>query len=412
MSNLRSFKAVCDELDGRRQVTLGFERIVALLELLDHPERSLRVVQVVGTNGKGTTAVALASALELAGYPSGAYLSPHVLSYTERMMIGGNFVSEESFTEIIGEVIELADQNSVPASQFELLTAGAIALFRKEGLSFAIMEAGLGARHDATTATRPEAVVLTNVGLDHTEYLGETVEEIAAEKLASVPQGGILILGSADPRVIELARRRCERLGARLVEVAEVAEESEKERDGAVSYSAKNVRLGLRAAEVLLGNGLGIATQEKVAARIAGVLPARFERHEVYGVPVVVDGGHNPEGLAAALAAVREVYGDRPLGVVFGALRDKDIGSMLTAVKNEASTLVLTLPGNERAAEPYWIQREFEPRDRNGRSAIVVADANEALERVVEDMRQVDGAVLVTGSLYTAAEVLGRLRGD
>lgn len=405
----RPFKAVCDELDDRRQITLGFERILTLLELLGHPERSLRVIQVVGTNGKGTTAVALASALELAGYPSGAYLSPHVLSYTERMMVGGNFVSEEGFAEVMGEVIDLADQNSVSASQFELLTAGAIALFRKEGLSFAIMEAGLGARHDATTAANPEAVVLTNVGLDHTEYLGETIEEIAAEKLASVPQGGTLILGSADPRVIELARRRCERLGARLVEVAE---ESEKERDGAVSYSAKNVRLGLRAAEVLLGKGLGIATQEKVAARIAGVLPARFERLEVHGVPVVVDGGHNPEGLAAALADVRVVYGDRPLGVVFGALRDKDIGSMLTAVKNEASTLVLTLPGNERAAEPDRVLREFEPRDLDGRSAIVVPDANEALERVVEDMREVGGVVLVTGSLYTAAEVLGRLRGD
>lgn len=369
----------------------------------------MRVVQVVGTNGKGTTAVALASALELAGYPSGAYLSPHVLSYTERMMIGGNFVSEESFTEIIGEVIELADQNSVPASQFELLTAGAIALFRKEGLSFAIMEAGLGARHDATTAANPEAVVLTNVGLEHTEYLGETIEEIAAEKLASVPPSGTLVLGSTDPQVTGLARGRCERLGARLVEIAE---EPETEVADTVYYSVTNVRLGIRAAEVLLGYNLALGTQEKVAARIAGVLPARFERLEVHGIPVVVDGGHNPEGLAAALADVRVVYGDRPLGVVFGALRDKDIGSMLTAVKNEASTLVLTLPGNERAAEPDRVLRELEPRDLNGRSAIVVPDANEALERVVEDMREVGGVVLVTGSLYTAAEVLGRLRGD
>ena len=407
MSISRSFKTVCDELDDRRQVTLGFERIKALLGLLEHPERSLRVVQVVGTNGKGTTAVALAAALELAGYPSGVYLSPHVLSYTERMMIGGNFVSEENFTEVMGEIMDLADQNGIPASQFELLTAGAITLFRKEGLSFAVMEAGLGARYDATTAAIPEAVVLTNVGLDHTEYLGETIEEIAAEKLASVPPGGTLILGSTDQRVVELARYECERLGARLVEVAD---ESNMGVAGTVSYSVTNVRLGIRAAEVLLGYDLDPGTLEKVATRVEGVLPARFERRETRGVPVVVDGGHNPEGLAAALAAVREIYGDHPLGVVFGALRDKDIGSMLTAVKNEATTLVLTLPGNERAAEPDRVLREFGPRDRNGRSAIVVPDANEALERVVEDMREVGGVVLVTGSLYTAAEVLGRLR--
>ena len=407
MSISRSFKTVCDELDDRRQVTLGFERIKALLGLLEHPERSLRVVQVVGTNGKGTTAVALAAALELAGYPSGVYLSPHVLSYTERMMIGGNFVSEENFTEVMGEIMDLADQNGIPASQFELLTAGAITLFRKEGLSFAVMEAGLGARYDATTAAIPEAVVLTNVGLDHTEYLGETIEEIAAEKLASVPPGGTLILGSTDQRVVELSRYECERLGARLVEVAD---ESKTGVAGTVPYSVTNVRLGIRAAEVLLGYDLDPGTVEKVAIRVEGVLPARFERREVRGVPVIVDGGHNPEGLVAALAAVREIHGGHPLGVVFGALRDKDIGSMLTAVKNEASTLVLTLPGNERAAEPDRVLREFGPRDRNGRSAIVVPDANEALERVVEDMREVGGVVLVTGSLYTAAEVLGRLR--
>ena len=403
------FESVCDELDDRRQVTLGFDRIEALLELLDHPERSLRVVQVVGTNGKGTTAVSLAAALELAGYPTGTYLSPHVLSYTERVMIGRDFVSEESFAEAIGEVIDLADRNGVSASQFELLTAGTVALFRRVGLSFAVVEAGLGARHDATSATSPEAVVLTNVGLDHTEYLGETIEEIAAEKLASVPSGGTLILGSTDPRVIELARVECERLDARIVEVAE---ESKVGGDGAAPYSATNVGLGIRSAEVLLGYDLDPFIREKVASRIAGVLPARFERHEVRGVTVVVDGGHNPEGLAAALAAVRDMYGQRALGVVFGALRDKDIGSMLTAVKNEATGLVLTRPRNERAAEPGWILGEFEPRDRNGTKAIVVPDANEALERVVENMRQVGGIVLVTGSLYTAAEVLGRLRGD
>ena len=405
----RSFKAVCDELDDRQQVTLGFERIVALLELLGHPECSMRVVQVVGTNGKGTTSIALAAALESAGYPAGAYLSPHVLSYTERMMIDGSFVSEEDFAEVMGEVMELADQNNVPVSQFELLTAGALAMFRKEGLSFAIMEAGLGARHDATTAAKPETVVFTNVGLDHTEYLGETIEEIAAEKLASVPPGGTLVLGSTDSRVVGLARDLCERLGARLVEMDE---KQETEVAGTVSHSATNVRLGICAAGALLGCDLDPGTQEKVAARVAGVLPARFEKHDVCGVPVVVDGGHNPDGLAAALAAVREVYGVRPLGVVFGALRDKDIGSMLTAVKNEASTLVLTLPGNERAAEPGWMSREFGVRDLNGRSAVVVLDAGEALERAVEDMRQVGGVVLVTGSLYTAAEVLGRLRGN
>ena len=407
MTGAWTFGVVCDELDSRRHITLGFERIEALLDLLGHPERDLHTVQVVGTNGKGTTAVAISAALDLCGHPTGTYLSPHVLSYVERMMVRGRFVSENSFASAMGRTIDLADENDIDASQFELLTAGAIALFRDEGLSFAVLEAGLGARHDATTAARPEAVVLTNVGLEHTEYLGDTVEEIAREKLASVTSGGTIILGSEDPRVIELARSECKRFGARLVEVGE---ETIPKGAAGPSYTARNVALGIRAAEELLDLKLDPEARKKVAGRVSGVLPARFERHEVRGVPVVVDGGHNPDGLAAAIGAVREIYGGRRMGVVFGALRDKDIGSMLTALKTEASSLVLTRPANERAAEPDWISDEFDPRDRENRGAVVVKDAGEALERVVEEMRQADGIVLVTGSLYTAAEVLGSLR--
>ncbi|MDQ3658319.1 MAG: Mur ligase family protein, partial [Actinomycetota bacterium] len=173
-----------------------------MLALLGNPERDPRIVQVVGTNGKGTTAVALAAALEETGHPAGVYLSPHVLSYTERVMVRGEYVTEETFAAAMGEVIALADENGVPATQFELLTAGALKLFRDSGLDCAVLEAGLGARHDATTAADPEMVVLTNVGLDHTEYLGETVEEISVEKLASLATAHTLVLGTDDPRVV------------------------------------------------------------------------------------------------------------------------------------------------------------------------------------------------------------------
>ena len=119
---------------------------------MDNPERAVPgLVQVVGTNGKGTTALALAAALQEMGYPSGAYLSPHVLSYTERVVLRGDQVSEEDFAAAMSETIELADRNGIPASQFELLTAGAVGVFAASGLSWAVLEAGLGARHDATS---------------------------------------------------------------------------------------------------------------------------------------------------------------------------------------------------------------------------------------------------------------------
>src|SRR5215210_3030638 len=217
---LTSFAQVCRELDRRRHVTLGFERIQNLLEAMGHPERGLPcIVQVVGTNGKGTTAVALAAAFEAMDQPAGAFLSPHVHSYTERVMLRGRQVSENEFATAMGETIELADRYSIPVSQFEILTAGALKMFAEAGLSWAVLEAGLGARYDATSVARPDAVVLTNVALDNTEYLGDTIEEIAEEKLASLRGGTTLFLGTDEGRVVGLARSACRRLGVDLVEV-------------------------------------------------------------------------------------------------------------------------------------------------------------------------------------------------
>ncbi len=332
-----------------------------------------------------------------------------MLSYTERVMVRGEFVTEEQFAAAMGGVISLADANDVPASQFELLTAGALKIFAEEGLSWAVLEAGWGARYDATTAARPEAVVLTNVGLDHTEHLGETVEEISREKLASLSAGTVLILGTDDPRVVAAALQRCEEVGASLVEASPETDEPPLPAH-LPPYTARDAHLGLRAAEVLLGRVLAEEEQMRVEWSVSGALPGRFEVHEVRGVPVVVDGGHNASGIRAALEAVRSAYGGRPLGVVFGALRDKDIGSMLTELRKEAHVLVLTRPEDERAADPVHLMREHGPRDREGRRARVVSDVGDALEAAVEETKRVGGVVLITGSLNTGAPVLRRLR--
>ncbi|HEV2092683.1 MAG TPA: Mur ligase family protein, partial [Rubrobacter sp.] len=288
MARISSFAAVCAELDRRLFVTMGLERILRLLSLLGDPQEKLRVVQVVGTNGKGTTSVALAAALSAAGQPAGAYLSPHVLSYTERVMLGGQFVSEERFAAAMDEAMEVADRHGVAASQFELLTAGALKLFADEGLSWAVMEAGLGARHDATTAARPESVVLTNVSLDHAEYLGNTIEEISHEKLASVSPGSVLILGTDDPLVRDIARRRCSEVGARLVESA--PGEEERPFPELPPFVFRDAALGVRGADELLEEGLDPEARGAVIRAVVGALPGRFEVHEVDGVPVVVDG--------------------------------------------------------------------------------------------------------------------------
>lgn len=308
----------------------------------------------------------------------------------------------------MGHAIRVADEQGIEASQFEILTAGALLMFADAGLSWAVLEAGLGARYDATSVAGAEAVVLTNVGLDHTEYLGETVEEISAEKLASLREGTTLVLGSGDPRVQRIARRECADAGSRLVEAWDADLEPSKA-PMLAPYARRNVALGLRTAESLLRRPLGPETSGRVVS-VAG-LPGRFERIEHRGVPVVVDGGHNPAGLVAALDGVESVYPGRPVGVVFGALRDKDIPSMLRALKDRAGAVTLTRPKNGRAAEPEWIEHEFAPRDSGGRRAALEGDVGEALDRAVEEMRKMGGVVLATGSLYTAADALSHLRG-
>jgi dihydrofolate synthase / folylpolyglutamate synthase len=375
---------------------------------MGNPERAVPgLVQVVGTNGKGTTALALAAALEEMGHPSGAYLSPHVLSYTERVVLRGVQVSEEEFAATMGETIELADSKDIPASQFELLTAGALGMFAAARLSWAVLEAGLGARHDATSVVRPDAVVLTNVSIDHTEYLGETIEEIAEEKLASLRPGATLFLGTDEGRFVDLAHGVCRRVGARLVLPGEASLDAPF--PGLAPYEADDVRLGIAVAGSLLERSLHAGAAQRVALAVGEALPGRFEEHEVDGVPVVVDGGHNASGLSAALAGMRSAYGERPLGVVFGVLREKDATSMLAGLKGEANVIVLTRPESERAADPAHLEHDV-LLDRGEKRALVVEDPVEALGVALEAVRDARGVVLVTGSLSTAAPVLRWLR--
>jgi dihydrofolate synthase/folylpolyglutamate synthase len=177
---------------------------------------------------------------------------------------------------------------------------------------------------------------------------------------------------------------------------------------GLAPYEADDVRLGISVAGSLLERSLPAHVEQKVARAVREALPGRFEVHQVEGLPVVVDGGHNVAGLSAALAGIRTVYGERPLAVVFGVLREKDAASMLAGLKDEADDIVLTRPESERAADPAHL--EYGLLDRGESRALVVEDPVEALGVALETVREAAGVVLVTGSLSTAAPVLRWLR--
>jgi dihydrofolate synthase/folylpolyglutamate synthase len=344
----------------------GTERIRGLLAELGDPQRSYDAIHVVGTNGKSTTTRMTEELLADAGLKVGAYLSPHVRGWSERIRVGG---AEADFEAAVAAVRPQAE--ALDATQFEALTAAALLHFADARVDAAVVEAGLGGRHDATNVLRTRVVVLTNVAFDHMDVLGDTREAIAAEKLAVVQPGATAVLGHEEWQ--ELAREN----GAARVTVA----------------GASNLALATAAAEAFLGRPV----DPHAAADVT--LPGRLERRGEHPLEIW-DGAHNLAGIGYLLPRlpVREYV------VCCSILEDKRPALMLEALSVLGPTLVATESSNVRAlragdlaarAEPYF--QHVEP----------VPDPAEARARTLA-LAGPEGACVVTGSLYLLAELSGR----
>ena len=341
----------------------GLERMHALLAELDHPETGLPVVHVVGTNGKSTTTRMVEALLLAGGRRAGAFLSPHVRSWAERIRVEGE---EADLPAALAAIRPAAER--VGATQFEVLTAAALAAFRRAGVDAAAVEAGLGGRHDATNvfdATR--VVVLTNVSLEHTEVLGTTREAIAAEKLAVIRPGCTAVLG--EPEWESEARAA----GAGRVVVAEGGSRA----------------LAAEAARAFLGGDVDLSALERVH------LPGRLERR---GEREVRDGAHNPEGARWLVARLRP----EEFTVVASILRDKDVEGMLEELAALGDYFVATgssnpraLAAEELAARAWPFFASVEARDDPAEAVALAPVLGEP--------------VLVTGSLYLLADLEERV---
>jgi dihydrofolate synthase / folylpolyglutamate synthase len=346
----------------------GTERMRALLRELGDPQERFPAIHVVGTNGKSTTTRLTEALLADAGLSVGAYLSPHVRGWSERIRVGGE---EADFEAAVGDVRGAAE--ALAATQFEVLTAAALLAFAEAEVDVAVVEAGLGGRHDATNVLRTSVVVLTSVALDHMDVLGKTREAIAAEKLAVVQPGCTVVLGEPEWR--------------------EVAEENGA---GTVVVTGRsNLALAVAVAESFLGRPVDPHAADEVA------LPGRLERRAERPLEVW-DGAHN---LAALGWLLPRLPSPPPGGwtVVASILRDKRPGMMLEALSVLGPTLVATESSNGRtlpAAELAALgSAHF------GRVETVPAPAA-ARARALE-LAGPDGAVLVTGSLYLLADLSG-----
>jgi dihydrofolate synthase/folylpolyglutamate synthase len=346
----------------------GLERMRALLSRLGDPQLAYPSIHVVGTNGKTSTARVLEVLLEGEGLRVGTYTSPHVLGWSERIRVLGG---EADLEEAIERVRTSAE--AVGATQFEVLTAAALAEFEASGVDVAVVEAGLGGRHDATNVLRSPVQVLTNVALEHTEQLGDTREAIAAEKLAVVQPGATVVLG--EPEWEEMARAA----GAGSVDVV----------------SASHLALALAAAEAFLEKPVDPDAADGL------VIPGRLERRG--DAPVEIwDGAHNLSGVGYLLGRLPS----RRYVLVVSILADKDVEEMLAALSVLGERAVVTSSSSPRALSAEDLTSLA---DRFFQHVEAVPDPVAALERAREWATE-DGAVLVTGSLYLLADLAAAIR--
>jgi dihydrofolate synthase/folylpolyglutamate synthase len=386
------------ELFGMR---FGLDRMQRLLTALGSPQQAFRSIHVVGTNGKSSTVRMGAAILERHGVRAGAYLSPHLQAFAERIRIGDADVSPEAFGVAVeraaraAEKVERTLSGGEKVTQFELLTAAAYTELAERGVEVAVVEAGLGGRYDATNVLPSEVAVLTNVGLEHTRWLGPTVRDIAREKLAVLRDGATLVIGETlHPDAEEEARAAVAEHGARLVVAGAYAGEAMAARG---PFQRLNFGLAAAAVDALLGGTKAIALDS--AARAVQV-PGRFE--VIAESPLtVLDGAHNPGGMEALGGALDELPGE-PVAVV-SILDDKDAPAMLAALLPRCRAAVFTASANPRALPPATLQslaRQLVP----GLATEVEADARAAVERA-RSLAGPRGVVCVAGSIYLVADL-------
>jgi dihydrofolate synthase/folylpolyglutamate synthase len=388
------------ELFGMR---FGLDRMRRLMTALGSPQERFGSIHVAGTNGKTSTVRMTAAILRRHGLCAGAYLSPHLVSFTERIRIDDADVAEERFAAAVSRAARAADkvnrtlEQGDRVTQFEALTAAAYSELAEAGVDVAVIEAGLGGRYDATNVIPSRVQVLTNVGLEHTRWLGPTIADIAAEKLDIVRPGGTLVVGAdVHEDAMALARRVCGARGAALV-VAPAHSGLELLAQG--EHQQRNFAVARAAAEAYHGPLDETAVR---AAAASTLVPGRFQ--VVDEAPVtVVDGAHNAAGMAALAQSLRAFVGERRLIACVSVLDDKDAAGMLRELLPLCAEVVFTQSANPRALPAATL--ESLSGQLGGPPARTVAEPRRALE-AARAAAGPDGVAVATGSIYLIADLL------
>ncbi len=437
--------ALGHELAGTASQKFDLSYVRQMLLALGNPERRFASVLIAGTNGKGSTAAMLASILRAAGYTTGLYSSPHLLRINERIRVSGEPISDVEFGAIHERVErtaqELLHSGKLPwhPSFFEMLTAMAFEYFASVGVEIAVLEVGMGGRLDATNVVEPVISVIADISLDHQKYLGDTIAEIAGEKVGIIRKQGVVVTLPQHPQANDVIGRAILGNDARGVSAAKyvppvspgaavylaghvaavpgrsrypltvMGEEIEIDSPLAGRHQLRNIALAIATAEELGQFGFRVYPQQIERGIRQTQWPGRFQvlppSVANHGREMVLDVAHNPAGAWALRSALSENFPGRELTFIFSALRDKAIQEMAEVLFPIAAHVVLTQVSNPRAATTSEL---LQAASRTGAVLYSEESVPAALARAREVIHP-DGVIVVTGSIYLVGEVMGVL---
>lgn len=424
---MASYRATLRFLYGLqvRGMKLGLANTRALLASLGQPQRDFPCFHVAGTNGKGSTSAFIASILQEAGFTTGLYTSPHLVRFTERIRINGKEIPEARLVEYTQKLRPEIEARR--ATFFEATTCIALKYFADEQVDVAVIETGLGGRFDATNVLTPVVSVITNISLEHTEILGNTVRAIAREKAGIIKQGVPIVTGAEDPEALEVFRSTARRRSSPFIRARDLARIKTQRRAVILNVAGMKpvrIRPGLVGPHQTKNAELAVAALLTVGTRIGGVilrralhaevlrrglrrvrentgLRGRLEQKRLGGKTFFFDVAHNPAGMETLATALRRV---RPVAVIFGMLQDKDIGAMLPQAARLGGRLVCVT-----AETPRCLKSSVLVRKAVG-MGIDAVDGGSVPEGVRMASRIPGGTVVVCGSHYVVGPALEALR--
>ena len=402
-------------------------RVKELLAYFDNPHLKTKSVHITGTKGKGSTAIMIASVLTAAGYRTGLYTSPHLLTLQERIRVDNELIPEAELVNIVGKLKPVAEEVNRRATYgklttFEILTSLAFIYFAEKASDFMVLEVGMGGTYDATNVIKnPEVCVVTSISYDHTEVLGNTLAQIAGEKTGIIKPGCIVVTAPQQNEAMEVIRRRCAEKGARLIRVGSEVKwkmvdcdikhqtliVSGRRGDHEITipllgdHQLVNAATAVASLEVLVDRGFDIAEQSLRQGLSRIVWPGRFQiigNHPA----VVLDGAHNADSASKLRQTLEQYFGNRKVVFVIGASSDKDIAGIVRELAPVAGTVIATRSRNPRSMAPERITGEFA---RYNVASEVTSDVPAAMLRAI-NLAGANGVVGVTGSLFVIAEVL------